>query len=116
MNILKCILLISIFKLGYPEAPSRMVPDHDDEGNLEIKELINYAALTAGASVVAKSDHSNGYSNVLLDDIDKYMMSPCKEKKWLVIGLSEHVTASPYSYKLPPFNKKIISFLLSRSL
>ena len=71
---------------------NRVVHDTDDDvDEILDKKLVNYAAHAAGASVLAKSDHSKGYNNLLIDDKDKYGMSPCVEKKWIVIGLSEHV-------------------------
>ena len=57
----------------------------------EGKKLINFASLAAGAVVLEKPKSSKGYSNLLNDDRDKYGISPCKDKKWLVIGLSEDI-------------------------
>ena len=55
--------------------------------------IINFAAETAGAIVLASSDECKGFSNLLNDDKDKYAMCPCSsKKKWVIIGLSEDVS------------------------
>lgn len=53
--------------------------------------MVNFAAQSAGAVVLESSPGSKGYHNLLNDDKDKYGISPCSEKKWVVIGLSEDV-------------------------
>ena len=52
--------------------------------------MFNFASQAAGAIIL---DHSptfaKGFNNLLNNDKDKYGISPCAEKKWVVIGLSE---------------------------
>jgi hypothetical protein len=47
----------------------------------------------AGALILESSRGSKGFDNLLNDDKDKYGITPCANKeKWVVIGLSEHVS------------------------
>ena len=52
---------------------------------------MNFASIGAGAVVLESSAAAKGYSNLLHDDKDKYGISPCSEKMWVVIGLSEDI-------------------------
>ena len=54
-------------------------------------QVINYASQDAGAVVLESAPGSKGFANLLVDDRDKYAISPCAEKKWVVIGLSEDI-------------------------
>ena len=65
--------------------------DDDDDDHLKGKgKKMNFASSGAGASVINHSPESaKGYSNLLTDDKDKYALSQCSEKKWVVILLSE---------------------------
>lgn len=74
-------------------------PD-DNSGNIheaksskgKPKKIFNFAAQTAGAVLLDNAPQSaKGLKNILSDDKDKYGISPCAEKKWLVIGLSEDI-------------------------
>lgn len=54
--------------------------------------VINYASMDAGAIVLEAPASSKGFHNLLLDDKDKYGMTPCSEdKKMIVLGLSEEI-------------------------
>ena len=65
--------------------------DEDDDENGGGKSF-NFASQAAGAIVLDKSPPTaKGYSHLLNDDMDKYGISPCDEKKWVVIGLSEDI-------------------------
>ena len=76
---------------------ARMVPDKEEDEEItspsksDIKRVVNFASLGAGAVVLESSDKAKGYSNLLNEDKDKYGISPCSEKKWVVIGLSEDI-------------------------
>ena len=67
----------------------------DDKGGREIerkeKNVINYASQDAGAVVLDASPGMKGTSSLLDDNPDKYSITPCAEKKWLVLGLSEDI-------------------------
>jgi hypothetical protein len=66
--------------------------DDDHFGKAKGKpQLFNFASQAAGAVLLDKSPGSKGYHNLLHDDKDKYGISPCELKKWVVIGLSEEV-------------------------
>jgi hypothetical protein len=66
--------------------------DDDHSGKAKEKpQLFNFASQAAGAVLLDKSPGSKGYHNLLHDDKDKYGISPCEFKKWVVIGLSEEV-------------------------
>lgn len=70
-----------------------MVADKDDENDVRSsKNIFNFASQAAGAVVLDKSPSTaKGYSHLLNDDMDKYGISACDEKKWVVIGLSEDI-------------------------
>lgn len=56
---------------------------------------INFASVKAGALILESSPGAKGYDNLLNSDKDKYGITECANKeKWVVIGLSEHVSAS----------------------
>ncbi|RYH13940.1 hypothetical protein EON65_34475 [archaeon] len=76
-----------------------IVTDVDDEevdatnsNSRSSGNLFNFASATAGAVVLDSSPSSaKGYYNLLNSDKDKYSISPCSEKRWVVIGLSEDI-------------------------
>lgn len=70
-----------------------VVSEIDDEGppSKGAKKMFNFAAQAAGAIVMDKPSTAQGYKHLLNDDRDKYGISPCAEKKWVVIGLSEDI-------------------------
>jgi hypothetical protein len=78
-------------------ASDLIVRDRDDDvsdspASKTKAQMFNFASQAAGAVVLDKSPASaKGYHNLLNDDKDKYGISPCDEKKWVVIGLSEEV-------------------------
>ena len=45
----------------------------------------------SGAVLLEHSPGSNGSDNLLVDSKDKYSISPCEDKQWVVIGLSEDI-------------------------
>jgi len=65
-----------------PPSPPPLLPE---------KKSVNYASTQSGALVLETSPNSKGMGNILLDDKDKYAISPCDDKKWVVIGLSEDI-------------------------
>ena len=67
--------------------------DDDDEDDIPMKHrvVVNYAHKSAGAVVLEKSSNFKGTSNLLTSDNDKYAISPCNDKKYVVIGLSEDI-------------------------
>lgn len=73
-----------------------MVPNDDgdeEEGMSEKrKRVVNFASVSAGAVVLESSAQSTKFHNLLNDDKDKYGMTQCSEKKWVVLGLSEDVS------------------------
>ena len=71
-----------------------MVPDEEEEESSEKKKVVNFASVSAGAVVLEASAQSTKFHNLLNDDKDKYGMTQCSEKKWVVIGLSEDVRNS----------------------
>ena len=58
--------------------------------------ILNYAATSSGALVLEKSRNSKGMSNILVNDKDKYAITPCVDKKWVVIGLSEDIMVKQF--------------------
>ena len=66
--------------------------DSGGGGSKSNPSAFNFASQAAGAIVLDKSPPTaKGYSHLLNDDMDKYGISPCDEKKWVVIGLSEDI-------------------------
>ena len=47
--------------------------------------------MQSGALVLETSPSAKGMNNILVDDKDKYAISPCADKKWVVVGLSEDI-------------------------
>ncbi|CAM9308683.1 unnamed protein product, partial [Ectocarpus fasciculatus] len=76
-----------------PAAATRpMVPDMEDDGAQPKRvNLQNYASRDSGAVLLEASPASKGMQNLLLDSKDKYAISPCEDKQWAVLGLSEDI-------------------------
>lgn len=76
-----------------------MVPDNEDDeenGNGTAASprqynLQNYASRDSGATMLESSPASKGMANLLDDDKDKYAISPCEDRQWAVLGLSEDI-------------------------
>jgi hypothetical protein len=84
-------ILCLIFLLPTP-VQGNMVKDMDDESDARKTLYFNFASHTAGAVILDKSPAAaKGFHNLLNSDKDKYGISPCNEKKWVVIGLSEDI-------------------------
>ena len=62
----------------------------EEEQPKQIK-LVDYASKMAGAQILEQSPSLKGASNLLTGDKDKYSISPCEDKKYIVIGLSEDI-------------------------
>ena len=84
---------------------SEMKEGKDSDGNEDDDEVVeetsskkprafNFASHDAGAIVLDKAASAKGFSNLLDDDKDKYGISPCSDKKWVVIGLSEDIVVT----------------------
>ena len=71
-----------------------MVLDSEDDvqSPTEVKRNVNFASFSSGAVVLEQSPSSKNFGNLLDDDKDKYGISPCNDKKWVVISLSEDVS------------------------
>ncbi|CAM9975142.1 unnamed protein product [Discosporangium mesarthrocarpum] len=91
---------------GKPEQPQKivkdevetisrsMVPDKEDgdfRGDGGNVKLQNYASRDSGAVVLEGSPGSKGMDNLLVDSKDKYAISSCEDKQWVVLGLSEDI-------------------------
>ena len=71
------------------EQQDSYLDDEDDESGERV--VVDYASTKAGALIVEKSHHFKGTSNLLTANRDKYAISPCAEKKQVVIALSEDI-------------------------
>ena len=111
--------------VGDLQTQPRMVPDKEED---EISELdtqsgnvirekkepvarVNFASVGAGATVLESSSGSKGYMNLLNEDKDKYGISPCSEKMWVVMSLSEDVMVNTIvlaNYEKYRYNKQRI--------
>ncbi len=67
----------------------RFVPDREDGEEECDKKVKNYALKDSGAVMLDHSSTLKGSENLLVDSRDKYSISPCDEKKQVVIALSE---------------------------
>ncbi len=67
----------------------RLVPDREDGEEECGKKMKNYALKDSGAVMMDHSSTLKGPENLLVDSRDKYSISPCHEKKQVVIALSE---------------------------
>ena len=82
--------------------PEKETPHQNNNNNnnndiQQVKKfkMINFASSSAGAIILDKSPSTaKGFSSLLDDDMDRYGISPCKEDKWVVIGLSEDILVS----------------------
>ena len=64
---------------------------HDSDGGQGSNS--NYASLDAGATILDTSEGTKSATNLLVRDKDRYMLMPReKEKKWVVVSLSEDVS------------------------
>jgi len=69
-----------------------------------VEERFNYASLDAGAIILASNKGMKHSSSLLVEDRDKYALSPCEEeKKWVVLGLSEEI--KPEEFLLANYEK-----------
>lgn len=59
------------------------------EEAVESLDRVNYASASDGAKVLAANRDAKGISNVLNENKDTYMISPCASDKWLVMELSQ---------------------------
>lgn len=77
-------------------ARGSMVPDKEDDddepdGAAPRHTLQNYASRESGAALLESSPGAKGMANLLVDSKDKYAISPCEDKRWAVLGLSEDI-------------------------
>lgn len=69
--------------------PAKVRPIH---GKVVTKEdSFNYASFDAGAKLLNSSEYMKSAGNILVKDVDKYLMAPCESRKWLVVQLSEDI-------------------------
>ncbi|CAM9200853.1 unnamed protein product [Choristocarpus tenellus] len=103
------------------EYPTQSVlPDKEDgEVQAGTGKTQNYASRDSGAVVLEGSPGSRGMDNVLVDSKDKYAISPCEEKQWVVVGLSEDImvrTIKIGSYEAYSSLVKTFQVLASQSM
>eukprot|EP00306_Pavlova_sp_CCMP459_P000797 CAMPEP_0185172452 /NCGR_PEP_ID=MMETSP1139-20130426/21498_1 /TAXON_ID=298111 /ORGANISM="Pavlova sp., Strain CCMP459" /LENGTH=512 /DNA_ID=CAMNT_0027738093 /DNA_START=25 /DNA_END=1560 /DNA_ORIENTATION=+ len=58
---------------------------------LPLGQRFNYGSFDAGARLVAAHSEAKGSGAILGGDKDKYMLSPCSARKWVVIALPEDI-------------------------
>jgi len=85
--------------------------EEEEEDGRSKRVQVDYANKAAGALILEKSKSFKGASNLLLNDIDRYAIAPCADKKYVIVGLSEDILvktikiANYERYSSPP--KKI---------
>jgi hypothetical protein len=73
------------------ENPKESDTDEDDEEDSLSRVSVDYASKSAGALIIEKSSSFKGTSNLLNGDKDKYAITPCEDKKFVVMSLSEEI-------------------------
>uniref|UniRef100_A0A4D5RNX8 Putative conserved secreted mucin n=1 Tax=Ixodes scapularis TaxID=6945 RepID=A0A4D5RNX8_IXOSC len=58
------------------------------------KSRRNYASYECGAKVLAANSEADGAGRVLNEQVDEYMLNPCKAKIWFVVELCEMIQVS----------------------
>ncbi|CAN7994288.1 unnamed protein product [Ixodes hexagonus] len=58
------------------------------------KSRRNYASYECGAKVLAANPEADGAGRVLNEQMDEYMLNPCKVKTWFVVELCEMIQVS----------------------
>ena len=80
------------------EGPSEEICNED--ACPEPAKVFNYASIGAGAQILAASEGTKEKESVLIDDDDRYLMTPCQTKSsdsktppvwWFVVQLSEDI-------------------------
>eukprot|EP00978_Attheya_sp_CCMP212_P049299 scaffold645859_cov67-Attheya_sp.AAC.1 len=66
-------------------------PHEDEDGGKMSRVTVDYANKSSGALILEKSPTMKGSSNLLNDDMDRYAIAPCEDKKYVVVGLSEDI-------------------------
>ena len=62
------------------------------EDPLIIPKRINYASVDKGAVILATNKEGKNAENILNENADKYFQSPCSDRRWIVLQLSEDVS------------------------
>lgn len=92
----------------FVEWKQKMLAEHEKEGEQvpEVggalpkkkvsspKSRRNYASYECGAKVLAANSEADGAGRVLNEQMDEYMLNPCKAKIWFVIELCEMIQVS----------------------
>lgn len=92
----------------FVEWKQKMLAEHEKGGELppEVKgtpakkkasgskSRRNYASYECGAKVLATNAEADGAGRVLNEQMDEYMLNPCKAKIWFVIELCEMIQVS----------------------
>ena len=64
--------------------------EDEEEGGAK-RVMVDYANKSAGALILERSQSMKGASNLLTNNKDEYAITPCKDKKFVVVGLSEDI-------------------------
>eukprot|EP00939_MAST-03C_sp_MAST-3C-sp1_P000086 g86.t1 len=70
-----------------------------NEHKCKDEKVFNFASIGAGAQILAASEGTQEKESILIDDVDKYLMTPCQKVEegknppvwWFVIQLSEDI-------------------------
>eukprot|EP01089_Gocevia_fonbrunei_P020286 TRINITY_DN7518_c0_g1_i2.p1 TRINITY_DN7518_c0_g1~~TRINITY_DN7518_c0_g1_i2.p1 ORF type:complete len:346 (+),score=45.74 TRINITY_DN7518_c0_g1_i2:78-1115(+) len=54
-------------------------------------DQFNYASVECGAKILSANPESQGISNILTADKDRYLISPCGTPRWIVVELCEEI-------------------------
>jgi len=69
--------------------------DDDEADSQKARVFVDYASKHSGANIIDKSKDFQGTSNLLVDDDDRYAISPCDigqgSTKYVIIALSEDI-------------------------
>jgi hypothetical protein len=85
---------------GIQEWKERMVRQHMMQADVQRyvtikagKNRMNFASTDCGAKVVAANIEAKHWSSILSEDRDRYLLSPCSARRWVVIELCEEIYA-----------------------
>ena len=91
-------------------------PTNGQNGHTKAKpnaNRVNYASASCGAKVVGVNSEAQNVGSILSENKDKYVIQPCKAKKWISIELCEPIQVSTIELgNLEFFSSQPESFLI----
>ena len=80
---------------GSDHETSSIIGEDDEADSQQTRIFVDYASKHSGANIIDKSKDFQGTSNLLVDDDDRYAISPCDigngGTKYVIVALSEDI-------------------------